>query len=201
MIIITDPAQTNLLAARALGVVWLLQLEFSDFTYRFSSFNRDLVAGGFGWIGLGKLLSVGDLRESTDPSTQTIPVRLSVADQSLLALALGNVEAYRGRPARLYLALLNEHYQVVGPPRLRSVLEMQPVKIDRESPGPEGGTVGGSIELPLSAPGMARARNAEGQRLSYEQHWFENPGDRFLEFVLGLIKQPTPWLSKRFQQQ
>lgn len=201
MISIDDLTQQQLLAADALGVVWLLELAFTTGSHRFSSFNQPLLAAGHTWQGLGQLLSVGELKESLEPSTQTLAVQLSVANDAVLALALGNVEAYRGRPARLYLALLSTTHQLIGEPRLRGTYYMQPVRIARESPGATGGTVGGSIELPLAAAGMARARNAEGLRLTHEQHAAEHPGDRFLEFMAGLIKQPVPWLSKAFQEQ
>lgn len=201
MIDISDLQQRDLLASDAVGIVGGLELQFASATHRFCTFNGDLEAGGHTWLGLGELLNVGELRESAETSTQTSSVSLSVASESTLALALGNVEAYRGRPARIYLILLDTSYRVIGQPRLRQTRYMEPVKVERESPGAQGGIVAGRIEMPLSASGMARARSADGLRLTYEQHWFENPGDRFLEFMAGLIRTPIPWLSKRFQEQ
>jgi hypothetical protein len=197
---IPDSNQLALLSAPALGVISLLELQFADATHRFTTFNRNIQAAGHQWQGLGQILSIGDIVESVETSTQTLSVKLTTGEQSVLALALGNVEAYRGRPALIYLGLLGSNYQLVGDPRLRFSGYMEPVKIDRQSPDVEGGAVDGSIELPLSRAGMARARNADGLRVSHEQHLFEHPGDMFLEYVTGLVKEPVPWLTKKFQE-
>ncbi|MDT8998346.1 hypothetical protein RQP53_03540 [Paucibacter sp. APW11] len=196
-----DTAQLALLATRVVGVVWLVELDFTSGQICLTSMNVPLEIGGKTYRAAGDLLAVGELKESLDPSTQPIALRLSVANPAVLASALGNVESYRGKAARLYLQLVDEVHRPVGVPRLRYTGYMQPVKIERDQPGPDGGVVGGSIELPLTSAGLSRARNVEGLRLSDEQQRARFPGDRGLEYLAGLIKQPALWLSTAFQQE
>jgi len=196
-----DAITQTALEAPWVPMVWLLELEFVGATHRFTTFNLPLQAMGVTWQAAGNLLSVPDLKESTEASAQPISVKLSVANQAVLALALGNVENYRGRPARLYLALLGSDHQVISTPKRRFSGYMEPVKIDRDKSGkPGGGSKGGAIELPLSRSGMARARNVEGQRLTHQQQQFAHPGDRGLEYMQALVQTPVPWISKAFQE-
>lgn len=196
-----DSAQLALLAADAVGVIFLAELDFSSGIYCFSTHNVTLTIEGKTYTATGDLATVGDIKESQETDSQTLVLGLSIANQALLAAALGNVEGYRGRQARIYLQLLDAQYRPVGSPKLRFAGEMEPVKVSRESQPEEGGPVGGRIELPISRSGMSRARNAEGLRLTDEQQKAEFPGDRGLEYVRPLIERPAQWLSKRFQEQ
>lgn len=189
------------LQAHKPDIVWLVELQFTDATYRFSTWNRELQALGQTWRALGDLVSVPDLKESTELTTQTVPLRFTVANQALLAATLGSVEKYRGRRANIYLALLGPDYQVIATPRRRFSGTMQPVRVERDKRSAEqGGNVGGTIELPLNRLGMARSRNAEGERLTYQQHQHEHPGDEGLQFMQSLLQTPQPWISKAFQE-
>jgi hypothetical protein len=200
-VITLDTEQTALLASSAVGVVYLVELDFADATKRFTTFNLPMEIGGETYMAAGILASVGDIHETMETDTQTLPIRLTVANAAVLASALGNVEGYRGRQARVMLQPLDANYRPVGVPRLRFAGEMEPVSIKRDSPGPEGGPVGGTIELPISRAGMSRARNADGLRLTHEQQQSEYPGDLGCEYIRTLIEKPSQWLSKRFQQQ
>lgn len=183
------------------GVVWLIELDFVGQTHRFSTFNVPLTVGSFTYIPLGNHAAVSDLQESQDTDTQVVTLSLDVVDQGMLAATMGAVEAYRGRQARVLLLLLDEQFLPVGPARLRFAGEMEPVKVNRQSPGIEGGSVAGRIELPVSRAGLSRARNADGLRLTDEQQRSVYPGDKGLEYVRKLIEQPSTWLSKKFQEQ
>jgi hypothetical protein len=195
-----DAAQAALFSSKIVGVVWLVELDFSEATHRFTTFNVDVQVAGMTYVAAGNVATVSDIREAEDTDAQKMTISLSVANAAMLASALGNVEGYRGREARVYLLPLDENYRPVGSPRLRFAGEMEPVKISRSKPGFEGGPVGGKIDLPITRTGMSRARKADGLRLSDEQQQAEFPGDVGLEYIRSLIEKPTLWLSKRFQQ-
>lgn len=196
-----DSPQIVLMAGGAVGVVYLVELDWTTGTLYYTTFNAPLTVGGHTYLAAGTLATVGDIKESQDTDTQTVSITLSVANAAVLSLALGNVEAYRGRKARLYLQPLDAQFRAVGAARLRFSGEMEPVKITRDKPGAEGGPVGGSIELPISRAGMSRARNQDGLRMTHEQQQAEFVGDLGFEYVRSLIATPSVWLSKRFQQQ
>lgn len=196
-----SPEELARLEAGAVGCVWLVELEFTSQTYRFTSFNVPLTIGGHEYQALGVLAGVSDITESQDTDTQTLTLTLSVPDQAVLSLVLGNVEGYRGRTARVSLLLLDEAFRPVGQPRERFRGEMEPVRVQRDQPTAQSTSVGGRIELPVSRVGLSRARNADGLRLTDEQQRLLYPGDRGLEYVRSLIERPALWLSKRFQEQ
>jgi hypothetical protein len=186
------------IASPICGAIYLLELQFDAATYRFSTFNLPLVIGGETYAAAGNLAGISDLHESLDSDAQTVTVSLSVANAATLGSMIGAVETYRGRPARIYLQLLDESFQPIGSPRLRFAGEMEPIKVVRDK---GASPAGGRIELPISRAGLSRARNNDGARLTDEQQRDAYPGDRGLEYVRGLIERPTLWLSKKFQEQ
>ncbi len=186
--------------AAVCGVCWLVELQFTSGTVRCTTAPTPITALGATWVGLGQLLDVRDLTESQDAGTEQLTISLSVVDTAMLALALGNVEAYRGKPARLWLQLMGETFQPVGTPVLRWSGVMSRVEVPRQSPDMDGGSATGSIELQCSRAGLARSRNAQGLRLTNVQQLRDYPGDTGMRHVRALLEQPALWLSKRFQE-
>ena len=184
------------------GVAWLAQLDFTSGTLYLTTAPQDLTTGGHTYTGLGSLVSIDDLVESPESSAEKINLSLSVADSAMLALALGNVEGYRGRAVRLYLQLFDETFAPVASPLQRWTGVMDKVQISRRPSGADSpGASIGSIDLQCSRSGMARARYYQGMRLTHQQQLIRYPGDTGLRYVRTLIEQPALWLSKRFQQQ
>lgn len=184
------------------GVAWLAQLDFSSGTVYLTTAPQSLTSGGNTYTGLGSLVAIGNLSESADSSAEKITLSLSVANASMLALGLGNVEGYRGRAVRLYLQLFDEQFTPVDSPVQRWSGVMDRVAITRR-PTDAGspGSGGGSIDLQCSRSGMARARYYQGLRLTHQQHQSRWPGDTGLQYMRTLIEKPAQWLSKRFQEQ
>ena len=185
------------------GLCWLVEMQFTSGTIRKSTSPVDLTVGGYTWGGLGGLLDVQAVSESADTGTEQLELTLSLVDVAMLALTLGSVEGYRGRRVRLYLQLLNSAYQPVDTPVLRWAGFMDQVKVDR---GGQPGDVRdaepkGAITMTCSRAGLARARNAQGARLTHAQQQAAFPGDTGLRYVRQLVEQPAMWLSKKFQAQ
>lgn len=188
--------------ATVAGVAWLAQLDFTSGTLYVTTAPQNITTGGHTYTGLGALVAIDNLNESPDSSAEKINLSLSIADPAMLALALGNVEGYRGRAVRLYLQLFDETFTPVASPLQRWSGVMDKVQITRrpaEADRPGAGT--GSIALQCSRAGMARARYYQGLRLTHQQQLARYPGDTGLRYVRTLIEQPALWLSKRFQQQ
>lgn len=193
-----DSAQHTQVVA---GVAVLAELGFSTGTVYVSTAPVHIGIGVITRIGLGSLLSVSNLHESADARAEQLTVSLSLADSAMLAMAMGNAEIYRGKPARIYLQLLSETFQPVGTPRQRWAGYMNKVQISRQAAQADGNSAAsGSIDLVCSRSGMARARNREGLRLTDAQQQLRYPGDTGLRYVRELVAKPTQWLSKAFQQ-
>lgn len=192
--------QQVLFGAGAVGVVLLIELEFSDGLKCFTSFNAPLTVDGKEYLHAGDLVKVGEIKHSLDTDMQSTEITLSVANQAVLAMAIGNVEGYRGRAARVKLQPLDHQFRLVGPAREYFSGEMEPVEIERSSPGATGGDVGGTLRLPITRSGLSRARTQDPLRLTDAQQKADYPGDRGLEFLRDLIDKPATWVSKRFQE-
>lgn len=188
------------------GVAWLAEMDFlingTVAIQRVTTAPRSITVAGNTFAGLGSFVGVANLSEGTDSSAEKITLSLAVANTAMLALALGNVEGYRGKPVRLYLQMFDATFQPVASPVLRWSGVMDRVNVTRQpaAPGSTGpGT--GAIELQCSRAGMARARHYQGLRLTHQQQLLRYPGDTGLRYVRTLIEKPTPWLSVAFQRQ
>ena len=185
------------------GVAWLVELAFTSGTLRYTTAPVTVTEGGHDWLGWGAVVTVGNVTESEEVLGDAIVLGLSIVDQALIAASLGNVGNYRGRPATLYLQLLDATFRPAGAKVRRWAGVMDRVEIKRTAGDMEGGAGGdssGVIELRCSRVGVARMRNAGGLRLTQEQPQRRYPGDTGLQYVRTLIEQPSLWLSKRFQE-
>ena len=191
---ITTGAPFDALAAtRVVGVMWLVEAFFSQGTQYWTNWPVDVPWGGNSYKGLGQLASVSELRESEAGAGDRVTLKLNPVDTALLPLALGNVEAYRGRPINIYVWAVGPDFQPVGSPLLRHFGVMDQISIKREKDT-------GTVELSCIAAGANGSRRAVGLRVNNAQHQQRYPGDLGLEYASGLINSPQLWLSKRFQQ-
>lgn len=187
------------IASGVYGVVMLVELEFDSGTIYLSTHNEVLPPiDGHTFTPLGGVLRIGALKEKAGTGAEQLPISIP-SDPAYVALALGNVEGYRGRPARVYLQLLDETYQPVGARKLRFTGHMEPVSIPRE-PAKDGSS-SGRIEMKLTREGLARSRKRDGARLTDAQQRAKYPGDTGLRYMRTLIEKPSLWLSIAFQKQ
>lgn len=200
MALALDSPAAARIAATVRGAAWLVEMQFTTAPLRFTSAPITVDALGYSWLGLGHLCEVGTLAESADASAARLTISLAATNQALLAAALGNVAAYRGRRARLYLQLFDEQFQPVGAPRQRWAGYMDKVQVPRKRSPAAGGGSQGRIEMVCSRAGMARARNNHGLRMTDAQQQQRWPGDTGLRYVQQLLEQPSTWLSRRFQE-
>jgi hypothetical protein len=183
-------------ASPALGVMLLIELAFTGGTIRITNWPVDITILGFTWIGLGSLTEVGDIKESEDGNYQKMTIGLSQVKSGNLALALGSVETYQGRAAKIYVALVDAtSLQIVGAPLLRFSGLMEQVRILRD-----GSTNAGRILMDCQSGAFDVRSNPAALRMNQAQHSVRHPGETGFRFVTGLIGHPQLWLSKRFQQ-
>lgn len=201
MTLAIDGTASARLAASVRGVAWLAALDFSGGMLRLASWPVDVSSGGNTYLGVGRLFDVANIHESADSAAERLSLSFTAVDTALLALAVADPTTYRGRVATLHLQVFDDAYQPAGAAVLRWRGYMDKMQISRQSADGQS-TAGnsGRIELVCSRAGMARARNADGLRLTDAQQQARYPGDTGLRYVRTLIEQPTLWLSKRFQQ-
>lgn len=180
----------------------LIELQFDSAmggTQRMTNYPIDITTGGYTWTGLGNIIGADDITSSIEAGSDQLTLSLS-ASSEMLAATIGNVEAYRGRAAKIYLQFMypNRSVPMLSPILIYSGF-MNPVKTEFDGEDSDTG-IAGAIKLPLSRSGMARSRNNNGLRLTNVQQQLRFAGDKGLEYMRDLIENPTVWLSKAFQK-
>ena len=188
----TTTEQNLELAKPVTRVVYFVEFQFKSGTSRISTANIPITWGGFEWSGVGTLGSIGAIEESDGLDAKPLNFTINAAQPAWLALAVGAVEEYRGRRAKMYMCPLNDAFQMVGVPEKcwSGVMDSLNVGVNDES---------GSITLrcETSAYGLKRRPSL---RLNAAQHKKDHPDDTGLDYLNGLISNPAVWLSARFQQ-
>lgn len=172
-------------------VAYFLELQFSGGTSRLTNFNQTYTWGGYDWSGLGQVLSLGAVSEGESAEARPITVSITAAQAEWLAVAIGPVEEYRGRTAKLYMAPLDDGYKIIGTPVLawRGTMDAVTIGID----GNEGGV---EIKCETSANALRRRPVI---RMNPAQHKRIYPTETGFDYLTSLIANPQLWLSKRFQ--
>lgn len=188
----TDASFDAAAASSAVGVLYLVQMDFQSGTLYYTNWPVDVTVGATTYTGLGNLGSVSGIKESEDGASQSIDLELSQVNASLLALGLGNVNTYQDRAVRVYLALTDSNFVVTGAPVLAFSGYMDKVSIKRDS-----GV--GKITMHCVTSGADVRKNPAALRLNDAQHQARHPGELLFQYTPDLIGKPARWLSVRLQ--
>lgn len=181
------------------GLAWLVEMQFTTGTQRFTNSPVDITVGANTYLGFGTLTQVSPIKESENVTGEKLTLGFTIVNTAMLALALGNVPTYRGKRVRLYLQVLDSNFRRKGDPVPRWFGYMDKVRIKRRRPSKPDEKNYGTIEMECTRAGMPRSRRYEGLRLTHAQHTKIYPGDNGFEYVQKLVEQPTRWLSRAFQ--
>src|SRR4051794_25522402 len=114
-----DLSPENLDAATAdvIAPLHFAELDFASGFVRVHTRLGTITWGGHDWLGVGQLGGVSAVEETTDLSRKTVSYTLSGIPGDMISVVLD--EQYQGRPARLYLGLLDTiTNQLAGTPEL-----------------------------------------------------------------------------------
>jgi hypothetical protein len=188
----TTAAQDAELAKAVTRTVYFVEFQFASNTSRLSTANFPISWGGYDWSGVGSIGSIGSVAESDGLEAHPLTFTINAAQPAWLALAVGPVEAYRGRTAKMYMCPLSESFQLIDTPVQcwSGIMDMVSVGVDGES-----GSI--SLKCETSAYGLKRRPSF---RLNAAQQKKANPGDTGFDYLTDLISNPSVWLSKKFQQ-
>jgi hypothetical protein len=191
MTTLSSPQQTEL-ERPVTRIVYFVELEFRDSTQYLCTANISITWGGHEWIGLGSMGAISPIEESQGVESKSLTFTLNVAQNSVLALAVGDVEQYRGRNAKMYFVPLDESFRPIGIPVVcwRGIMDTMAVSVD----GEEGAI---TLKCETSAYGLKRQ---PGLRLNAAQQKSRYPTDTGLDYLNDLIANPQIWLSKKFQR-
>lgn len=187
----TTANQQTALEKPVVRAAWFVELDFLSGFVRVCNYGQTYTWGGYDWIGLGSLGKISPVDESAGVGSSAMMFGLNVAQSSLLALAVGDVEEYRGRAAKLYFCPLDEAGLLIDTPEIcwRGTMDTMSLGID----GEEGQI---TLKCETSAYGLKRRPMP---RLNAAQQKQRQPADTGFDYLTDLIANPQRWLSVRFQ--
>src|SRR3990167_8265637 len=95
---------------------YFVELQFLSGTSYISTLGQTENWGGHDWLGLGAMGSISQVEESDGLTSKPVNFTINSAQPAWLSLAVGSVEEYRGRPAKMYMCPLNEGFVLIDTP-------------------------------------------------------------------------------------
>ena len=168
--------------------IYLVKAEFDSTPpedrnlYLWSGFG-DLTFNGKNYLGVGNLLSISAVDESTDLTATGASIVLSGIQSPLLAIARD--EDYQGRPITIYLGALDDTGDLIASP---TVLFSRFMDVMTIAEAGETSTISVTAENKLIAfdRSYVRRYTAEDQKIDY-------PNDMGFEFVAKIADQEIIW--------
>ena len=109
-----NPATETATLAEVYRELLLVELDFASGTVYAHSGAGNFVWNGNTYLGIGRLGKVSEIEETEALQANAIKLELSGVDPADVSISLN--EEYQGRPARLYIAYLDENYALTGAP-------------------------------------------------------------------------------------
>lgn len=188
----TTSAQQTALEQPVVRIVYFAEFAFLGGTAYMNTSNQTITWNGHDWLGVGTLGSIGEVEETDGLEAKALNFTLNAAQPSWLALAVGSVEEYRGRSAKLYMCPLDEGFVPIDDPILCWTGIMDTVTVGVEG---EAGQI--VLKCETSAYGLKRRQSL---RINAAQQKKKYPTDTSLDFLQDLIARPQQWLSINFQR-
>lgn len=187
----TTTNQQNALSSRSFTMALFAELNFSGGYVRASTWSADLTWGTYNWVGLGKLVSVADVKETEKLETSSVDLTLNAADNTILVAALGDPTTYRGRSANIYTCPLADGVLIDTP-----ILCWSGTMDTMNVVFAEGG---GSVVVRCK-PTSDKLNRPTSFRVNHEQQKLVLSTDLGFQYQQDLIANPQIWLSKAFQR-
>ena len=184
------------LASRHAGTLYLVEMQFSTGTYRFTNWTHSVEwPTGTVWLGFGAIVDVGGMSQAERLEYPSMDIGLQIGDPAMLALALGNASTYRNRPVTVWAGILDDELRAVDDPLPYWAGVMDQVRLATGDGEGEGGSVVMRCENPCRdsrAPRNLRLNNAQQQA--------RFPGDTGLSRIERMTGVPQLWMSVRYQR-
>lgn len=92
----------------------LLHLDFTPTAVYLTSFVTDIDFAGNTYLANGKLLGLGNVKQSIDIKVSNVNLTLDAVDPTLVSILLNNSQ--NSRDVNVYTVILNKNYQIQGNP-------------------------------------------------------------------------------------
>lgn len=187
-------SQQTALEQPAVRKVYFIELQFLSGTSYLSTLGQTVTWGGHDWLGLGAVGAISQVDESDGITSKPLNFTLNCAQLAWLSLGIGDVDEYRGRPAKMYMCPLDEGFILIGTPVACWSGSMDTVVAGVTEEG-EGQLV---LKCETAAFGLKRKSSL---RMNAAQQKNKYPSDTGFDYLTTLIAEPQTWLSVAFQRQ
>ena len=143
----------------------------------------DLAYGGNTYTGVGDLLSIGEIAESSDLSAAGISVSITGLKSEFLVIAKDH--QYQGRPLTVALGSFDSSGSLIADPTVMFSGFMDIMTITE---GGDSSTISVSVENKLIAFERSKVR-----RYTAEDQKIDHPTDKGFEFVTAIVEKEIIW--------
>jgi hypothetical protein len=184
--------QSAAISAAVVRTAYFVQFNFKDGTQYLSTLNVPVSWGGQTWAGVGTLGTISGITESESLTATALNFTINAAQPSWLALATGDVQEYRGLPAKMFFCPLDASFNLIDTP-----VQCWSGVMDMVTIGVTGDQSMITLKCETSAYGLKRANS---YRLNAAQQKQKFPTDTGFDYQANLITNPAVWLTVAFQR-
>jgi hypothetical protein len=176
-------AMKEMAVAKVVRPIFLVHMVFDSSQLNIWSGVGDLSFDSVTYTGLGDLLSISDIKETSDISATGINVSLSGVKTSLIAIAKD--QDYQGRELTVRLGAFNESGSLIADPVIIFSGFMDTMTI-AEAGAYSSITIAVENKLVAFERAKVRRYTAEDQKIEY-------PADKGFEFVTSIVQKEIFW--------
>ncbi|TVO70913.1 hypothetical protein FHP88_15780 [Sedimenticola selenatireducens] len=178
----SDPTTQAALDQDNIPLVIFVELDFASATSRVHSGVGNLQWNGHTWMGAGAVGEISEIQEGDELQSNDIQMVLNGVDPAMMATAMS--EDYQGRPAKIWLGILDNDHQMLGEPigPFGGLMDTMDGEIGKE----------GRIVLTVKNR-LADWERPRIRRYTNEDQQAEFPGDLGMEFVSQMVEKELVW--------
>jgi len=176
-------AMKEMAVAKVVRPIFLVHMVFDSSELNIWSGVGDLSFDSVTYTGLGDLLSISDIKETSDISATGINVSLSGVKTSLIAIAKD--QDYQGRELTVRLGAFNESGSLIADPVIIFSGFMDTMTIAEAG---NYSTISIAVENKLVAFERSKIR-----RYTAEDQKIDHPTDKGFEFVTSIVQKQIIW--------
>lgn len=176
------PTMQSAVTAEILRPVTMVKITLDSGIIAVHSALGDIVWAGDTYLGIGNMGKLSEIHEGNSIAPYGIKATLSGIPSELISTVLG--EHYQGRPADVYMALLDEAHELLVDPTLafRGRCDFADVSLGEQA----------AIQLTIKSR-LADWERPRIRRFNNEDQQAVYPGDLGLEFVAQMVEKPIIW--------
>ena len=176
-------AMKEMAVAKVVRPIFLVRMVFDSSQLNIWSGVGDISFDSVTYTGLGDLLSISDIKETSDISATGINVSLSGVKSSLIAIAKD--QEYQGRELTVRLGAFNESGSLIADPVIIFSGFMDTMTIAEAG---NYSTISIAVENKLVAFERSKVR-----RYTAEDQKIDHPTDKGFEFVTSIVQKQIIW--------